>query len=171
MATVAKSVHSAEAASAAVAAAVPPALGAAPVLIEEAFRAERPSSFSNPEKANSCGLDLIDGAGIGDVATVDADQNVRLVGWAADGATGTVPPIVVLELTREKKSLYARARRVTKRPDVAAASKVQAFAESGFDVLGNFQNVPPGEYSVTVLQVNDAGNALVCDTRKRLKVE
>lgn len=167
----AKSAHSAEVASAAVAGVARPPLGAVPVLVEEAFRTERPSSFASPTKSNSCALDTVEGAPCADVATVRASENVRLVGWAADGSTETVPPIVVLELTRGKKSLYARARRITKRPDVAAASKVQAFSDSGYDVLANFQGVEPGEYSVTVLQVTDAGNALACDTRKKLKIE
>lgn len=167
----AKTVHSAEAASAAVVAAKPTPLGAAPSLVEEAFREGRPSSFGSPAKVSSCALDLVDDAPIGDVATIKEDENVRLVGWAADGATGSVPPVVVVELARPKKAFYVRARRVTKRPDVATASKVEAFVDSGYDVLSNFQIVEAGEYSVTVLQVNDAGNALACDTRKKLKVE
>jgi hypothetical protein len=110
---------------------------------------------------------------------VNRNDSVRFVGWAADGATSTVPPVIVVELAREKTektekkplSLYARARRLSKRPDVAKSLNVPAFVDAGYDVLGTFEAAEPGEYTVNVLQVTEAGNAIACDTRKKLKVE
>jgi hypothetical protein len=172
MASTAKAVRSAEVASAAVAASGAAPIGAPPVLLEEKFVLERPTSFGSPAKTTSCALDRVADSPASDVTTINRNDSVRLVGWAADGATSTVPPVIVVELAREKKkSLYLRAHRLSKRPDVATSLGVPAFTDSGYDVLGTLEAAEPGEYTVNVLQVTEGGDAIVCDTRKKLKVD
>jgi hypothetical protein len=134
------------------------------------FKAEAPSSLCTPATSESCSLDAVGAAAAAEVTPVSREGTVTLVGWAADGAAGKVPPVVGLELIGEKKKFYAVASRITKRPDVAEAMKVPAFVDSGYDALTSFKDVEPGEYEVHVLQVNAAGNTLTCNTKRKVKV-
>ena len=106
-----------------------------------------------------------------DVTKIDRTEPVKLVGWAAEPSTGTVPPVVIVELSSKGKHFYAPATRITKRADVAAAVKVPAFVDSGYDLLASFKTVTPGEYTVNVLQVDAAGKVHGCDTRRKFKIE
>jgi len=134
---------------------------------------------------------------------VKRTQETMLVGWAADNETGTVPPVVLVQLappsapkpetkkppaskkapaskatedkkelvTTPEKALFEAAARITKRGDVADTLKNPSFVHSGYDLLSSFKNVPAGEYTVSIVQVTAAGQALVCDTTRKLKVE
>lgn len=155
-------------ASAAVAGYVP--LGAVPALFETSFAPERPSSACAPKQTQSCSLDTIEFAEPVGVVPLKRFVPARFVGWAADGATGTVPPIVIIELDGAHQ-YYAAATRLTPRADVARISRAPALVRSGYDLLALFQAVEPGEYAVHVLQVSTAGEALICDTRRRISVE
>jgi hypothetical protein len=145
-------------------------LGAPPALLEEEFRPNKPTSFASPAPLSPCSLDTVEGVNTGPITSVDRRTAKRLIGWAADGVTGTVPPVVVIELSG-KQSYYLKAVRLTKRPDVVVVTKVPALINSGYDAQALFRAVEPGEYAVRVLQVSAAGDAFSCDTRKKLKVE
>ena len=155
-------------ASAAVSGFVP--LGAVPVLFETSFAPGRPSSVCSPEKTGSCSLDTIEFAEPVGVVPLKRFVPARFVGWAADGATGTVPPIVFLELDGPSR-YHAAAARITPRADVARILKAPALVHSGYDLLALFDAVEPGEYAVHVLQVSASGHASICDTRRRISVE
>jgi hypothetical protein len=163
----ARAAHVASAAAAA-SGAVP--LGAPPALLEEEFRPRKPTSFGSPAPLSPCSLDQVEGVKAGSITSVDRKTAKRLIGWAADGAAGTVPPVVVIELSG-KQSYYVKAVRLTKRPDVVVVNKNPALINSGYDTQALFRAVEPGEYAVHVLQVSAAGDAFICDTRKKLKVE
>jgi hypothetical protein len=142
-----------------------------PPLRRDAFHTTAPSALCSPVVTESCALDAVDRAPAAQVTAVKREGTVVLVGWAADGAGGMVPPVVGLELIGETKKFYAIASRVTKRPDVAAAWKVPAFVDSGYDAKTTFEEVEPGDYEVHVFQISASTNALTCNTRRNLTVE
>jgi hypothetical protein len=166
----AQSARAAQSASAAAAASGPAPLVAPPVLVEESFRKEKPSSMCSPATASPCSLDHVGATPAGEVTKVNRKDVARITGWAADGATGTVPPVVVIELAGTKK-YYVTATHVSRRPDVAAATKMPALVNSGYDALAAFKTVDPGEYAVNILQVSASGEASKCETKKKLQVE
>jgi hypothetical protein len=166
----AASARAAHVASAAAALSGATPLGAPAVLLEEAFRARKPTSFGSPAPLSPCSLDQVAGAIAGPITSVDRKTAQRLTGWAADGPTGTVPPVVIVELSG-RQSYYLKAVRLTKRPDVVAVHKNLALMNSGYDALAMFRAVEPGEYAVHVLQVTAEGDAFTCDTSKKLQVE
>jgi hypothetical protein len=139
-------------------------------------------------RGGSCALDRVASAEAQPVTAVKRDQETMLIGWSADAEGGTVPPVVLVQLSppedakaedkkapaskaKTEKVFSAAATRITKRVDVADALKNPAFVDSGYDLLASFKNVPAGEYTVNVVQVTAAGKALLCDTRRKLKVE
>jgi hypothetical protein len=145
----------------------------APVLAEEAFKAAVPSSLCSPQKPGGCQLDGVRGIGANDTdaSIVRRDEVVSLMGWGADAAAGTVPPVIVIEIAGPTKKFYASATRSMKRPDVAVALNAPGLANAGFEMLASFRNVDPGDYLVNIFQVNAAGEALACETHRKLRVE
>jgi len=164
----ARSARAAELASAAAAASGVIPLGVLfPVLPETAFVAERPSSLCSPTKSGSCNLDMIDFKPAADVNTVERDVPISMMGWAADD--GSVPPIVLVELTGPVR-YYSSAIRRTLRPDVAAALKAPTLLHSGYDLSVSFRDVDPGRYGVNVVQVRSTGKSLICETSRKIVV-
>jgi hypothetical protein len=139
------------------------------VLEEQAFKAQKPTSIASAVEATPCALDRVGDAPAEAVTTITREKPVLLMGWAAHGATGTSPPVVVVELSG-KKRFFAAATRV-KRPGIAAELKTPGLLNSGYDLLASFSAVPPGEYAVRILQVSLAGDAFLCDTEKKIKVQ
>ena len=137
----------------------------------EHFDTTAPSALCSPAVTESCAIDAVGPAPAAEVTTVKRDDTAVLVGWAADAARQSVPPVVGLELVGETKKFYAIASRITKRPDVAAALKVPAFVDAGYDVRTTFEDVDPGEYEVHVFQIDESTSALTCNTRRKLAVE
>jgi len=167
-----------------------------PVLTLQEFSDQVPSALCSPAPGGSCALDRVGQVESRDVWVVKRDEETLLIGWAADGETGTVPPVVLVQLTRagdvkaeEKQApaskaatrtpeskragnaFFAPAIRLTPRPDVAEVLKTPAFFDAGYDLLASFKNVPAGEYVINIQQVTSVGKALVCDTRRKLKIE
>lgn len=159
----------AEAASGSASAA--PAEPPPPVMTLHPFKAQPPSSLCTPSTTASCALDKVGDVVATDVTPVKRDGTTPLVGWAGDADTSTVPPVILVELVSATKKFYAPADRITKRPDVAEALKMPALVNAGYDLLTSFKDVDPGEYAVNVLQVNVAGTAITCSTRRKVKVE
>jgi hypothetical protein len=143
-----------------------------PTLATVPFVMAKPSAFNSGTKTTTaCALDTLGGNPAAEVNTVQHDGRLRLVGWATDDVnSGSIPPVVGIELAG-RKSAYAMGARVTKRQDVADTLKIPLLATAGYDVDATFNDVPAGEYTVNVLQVNAAGDALTCATKRKLKVE
>jgi hypothetical protein len=155
----------------------PPAPGPPPPgLSTQLFNARAPSGLCAPAQVASCALDNVGGVAATAVMRVKRLRGTRLIGWAADADSGTIPPVVLIELvsgdvkTGEEK-FYAPASRTTRRPDRAEAVKALPLVDAGYDLLASFKDVPRGEYAVNVVQVNVSGNVVTCDTQRKLKVE
>ena len=141
-----------------------------PPLTAQPFVAGTPPAMCTPEKLEGgCNLDAIGGAPATDLNTVKREGETLFVGWAADDVT--VPPVILVELIGPKKTFWAPATRKTKRPDVAASSKSPALLHSGYDLLASLNDVDPGEYAVQVAQITSTGKALLCNTRRKVKIE
>jgi hypothetical protein len=170
VARLANSAQAAEAASAAAISAGNAPFGTQITAPETAFRPERPTALCSPEKTTTCNLDAIDDMPTTELTRVTRGEPSTLVGWAANGADRTVPPVVIMELAGDT-DFYTPATRATPRPDVAAAQKVPAFLYSGYDVVASFRDVAPGTYSVKILQIGRSGKSLVCTPQRRIMVE
>jgi hypothetical protein len=170
LAETARGARAAESASAAAAVLGVVPLGAAPVVAETAFGPEQPTAFCSFAKSDACFLDVINEGNPAHVPPIGRTVPVHLVGWAVDFATGTVPPVIGVELLGSER-FYAPAVRVRSRPDVARVLKVPSFIHSGYDVVASLGAVTPGEYTIDVLQVNVRGIALRCETKRKITVE
>jgi hypothetical protein len=165
-----KSAGSVHAAAASASAPATPPEPPEPPLTAQPFVAGVPPALCTPEKIEGgCNLDAIGSAPATDLNTVKRDRETLFVGWAADDVM--VPPVVFVQLIGPKKTFWAPATRRTKRPDVAAASKAPALVNSGYDLLASLEDVDPGEYSVQVAQITSTGKALLCNTRRKVKIE
>jgi hypothetical protein len=146
---------------------------AAPVqvaVVVTPFDVKEPTALPSPSPAEGCSLDKVGLDSAAETTEVSREGDVRLVGWAADTNAKTIPPLVVIQLTGNKK-YYAPAVHATPRPDVAQAYGAPNLVGAGWDVLGNFSKVDPGLYEVRILEVSPAGDALVCDPKKKLTVK
>jgi hypothetical protein len=118
----------------------------------------------------ACALDQLGPTPATDSMTVTREGDVGFIGWAADPADGTVPPVVTIELVGPQK-YFAAATRLTKRPDVAEVLKAPALIDSGYDAAASFAAVEPGVYDVRVTQVTAWAEVLTCETRRKIKVQ
>ena len=144
----------------------PSALPAGPV----AFSAAAPPALSAPSHIEGgCAIDLVDEKVATEVVTVKGGATVKIAGWAADPATGAVPPFVFVELAG-KRTFYAAAARGPKRPDVAKALGLPELVDAGFDLVADLSGVPAGTYAVQIDQVSTAGAAFTCNARRKIKV-
>jgi hypothetical protein len=156
------------------------------------FTAQVPPALCSAARGGTCALDVVGKNQAQDMTVIKRGQETVLIGWAADTDTGTVPPVVIMQLAppspskpedkkapaskvieykKGEKVYFAGATRITKRTDVAEVQKTPAFIDSGYDLLASFKKVPAGEYTVGIAQVTANGQALVCDTTRRLKIE
>jgi hypothetical protein len=119
----------------------------------------------------SCALDYVGDVAAADVMRVKRGRDTRLIGWAADADSGTIPPVVLIELVSAEKKFYASASRVTRSAGVAGGVTALPLVDAGYDLLASFKHVAGDEYAVNVVQVNVAGKVLTCDTKRKLKVE
>jgi hypothetical protein len=141
-----------------------------PVIIERAFVAADPSVGCTGEASTACALDsFAGGAAVGSVV-VDRQHAVRFSGWATNVAGTAVPAIIVVRLA-SATSFDLPVLERTRREDVARALKAPAAELSGYDLLASFTNVDPGSYSVSVLSVEETGNAFTCATKLQVEVE
>lgn len=130
-----------------------------------------PDCACSPVEVEFCAFDTVGGAVVKGVGSVKREGNVKLRGWAARPGTEEVPPVVIVVLAGDgNKSYHAPAQRISPRPDVASHFDVPALVGSGFDLLTSFKDVAAGEYEVRIVQVDRDGNALSCDTKKKLEV-
>ncbi len=93
-------------------------------------------------------------------ATISADSEFTISGWAFDGKNKSLPDILTLNLINESSSkmFTFSANRGGERPDVAAAFKLPNLVESGFSGQIAKNALTPGNYRIVILQGNrDAG--------------
>jgi len=134
------------------------------------FSDQLPPALQHPAAAEGCAVDRIGDHAASEVSAVARAEQTRLVGWAADAATKTVPPVVVVELAGAKH-FFAPAVRATPRPDVAEAMKAPSLLAAGWDLLADFSAVPPGKYDIHILQVSAAAFASVCDPKRQIELK
>ena len=113
-----------------------------------------------------CNLDAIDGKPPGLIART---SRPLFLGWAADSATKSVPPSVMLVL-KGAQDFAVQAPTGYPRNDVAQATKQPAFARSGFSVQADLAAVTPGQYSVTILEPV-GGQTIACSPGKQITVQ
>jgi hypothetical protein len=134
------------------------------------FSKDEPPAVRDPAPSDGCSIDAVGDQKDQAVSQAKRTGEVRLIGWAADQATKTVPPVAIIELAGPSH-WFAPAVRATPRPDVAAALGVPSFGRSGWDLLADFSAVPAGVYDVRIRQVSAAGMPLVCDAKRRIEVK
>lgn len=134
--------------------------------------APAPLTRPNPVTSKACSADKINDSDSPAPLKVAKSAKLVISGWAVDDVAGTAPPEIYVELIPASGATkyYARAARLTKRPDVAQAHKNPAFENSGYDLEGDLADVRPGAYAVHVAQSVAAG-AIVCDTRRKIEVQ
>jgi hypothetical protein len=112
----------------------------------------------------------VSGAKATEATEVSHEAEARFVGWVGDIASKTVPPVVVVELLGAKK-YYAPAVHSTPRPDVAQTFGAPSLTGSGWDLLATFADVAPATYELLILGVSPAGEAVTCNTKKKIIVK
>jgi hypothetical protein len=107
---------------------------------------------------------------INDIKVVDvkSEDGFEIAGWAVNGSTKSVPETIIIELTPVKggDNFYATAYR-SYRDDIAKSANVPAYKKAGFMMKTDIKSVPPGEYDINIIQV-DNGNALRTSSTKKL---
>jgi hypothetical protein len=136
-----------------------------------AFDPALPPALTSPSALDGCALDTVNDKIATANTRIPKAPTLRLAGWAGDKTTGSVPPLVIVELVAGTKHFYATATRAGKRPDVAKVFGVEAFVDAGFELLASLAAVPPGTYTVKVNQIAASGAAFVCDTKHQLEIK
>ena len=145
---------------------------AAPV--HSKFATEAPSAVSreNAVMTKACSADKINDSEPAELVKIDKATPLKISGWAVDDLAGSVPGEIYVELVPASGAAryYARAARLTKRPDVAKAHNNPVFEDSGYDLDGDLEAVPAGAYSVFVAEPVAAG-VILCDTRRKIEIK
>lgn len=97
-------------------------------------------------------------------------QAYKLIGFATNKETKTVPQQVRLALVGSDKVYGLATATGAERPDVAKFFSVSAFSGAGYQADAAFDDVAPGEYAVFVLE-GDAAAMLACPTHQTLTVK
>ena len=128
--------------------------------------AEIPASLGTTD---GCALDAVNGQSIVDTASVADKENIQLSGWAGDLAAGTSPEQVFVQL-EGAETIFIKASRGTKRPDVAAQFGKPGLENAGWDANANLAEVAAGTYRVWIIQVEgDAG--VSCDSKRSIVID
>lgn len=144
---------------AAPAAPVPAANGATPV------SAVRPAQIPEPLTiTQDCSVDTVNDAVATEVTPVADKTKVRLSGWGADAAAGTLPKAAYLEIGGAKK-VYAPIGLGVARPDVATHFGKPALGNAGWQATVDLSSLPAGNHELRIIQLGDAANT-ICDARK-----
>jgi hypothetical protein len=121
----------------------------------------------------SCNMDAFNGSAIpASPMQISKKGPFLLSGWAFDASTLRPAKQIVAVLRPESDDAVAytaAAGRLTQRPDVAASFQVPALAQSGFEVNGSLEDVPPGSYSL-VLRIEGEKRVSLCDHGRKVVV-
>jgi hypothetical protein len=103
-----------------------------------------------------------------DTPVVIGENRIDIQGWAVNDSNKSAPEVVLIELSNVKNNekYYAAAKRVN-RPDIAKAFKESAYNNAGLWLNTDIKVMPPGEYLVNIIQI-DNGNAIL--TSKGYKI-
>ena len=155
----------------------PPKTEAAPVTTPQA-QPETGQGFSAtlpPELAGKsittgglCSADYFDSKPIDKITEIKSVDGFQLVGWAFSNSTKSVPETVFIELASVKGggNYYAAATRFD-RPDIVKGYKNPAYLKAGYKVKTDIKSVPPGDYDINIIQV-DNGNPIRVSSKKKL---
>lgn len=138
--------------------------------VRTAFTETEPPAVKSAAPSQGCSVDRVGDQAPADVSSVSRKAETRLLGWAADQATKTVPPVVVIELDGPKR-WFAAAARTLERPDVAQALDAPALVASGWELVADFSGVEPGTYEVRIFEVTSGGFPLVCDPKRHIEIK
>lgn len=129
--------------------------------------AVRPADIPEPLAiTQDCSVDLVNDAVATELTAVADKTQVRLSGWAAGSAAGTLPKAVYLEIGGVKK-VYAPVMLGVARPDVATHFNKPALATAGWQVSVDMRTLQAGHYELRLIQLGDTANT-ICDARKAL---
>ena len=117
----------------------------------------------------SCHLDAINGVVTKSATTAKAEP-ITIGGWAVDDTAGTIPNPVIIRLTAGSQVFYAETSERGPRPDVAKALNNATFEQSGFNLTATLQAVPPGQYTLELLQPT-ANALLVCPDQGQIIIQ
>lgn len=108
-------------------------------------------------------------AASGNAFTVQRGKPYKIIGWAINKESSTVPGHIKIVLAGDK--LYERAVSTgLSRPDVVDFFKTPGFGTAGYQIDARFDSVPPGTYRLFVLDTTKQPN-LVCPTQQTLTVQ
>jgi hypothetical protein len=121
----------------------------------------------------SCNMEAFNGTAIpAGPMQISKKEPFLLSGWAFDASTQRPAKRIAAVLRSEADeavAFSAAAGRVMQRPDVAASFQVPALAQSGFEVNGSLEDVPPGPYSL-VLRIEGEKRVSLCDHGRKVVV-
>jgi hypothetical protein len=129
--------------------------------IENSFRAEVPADVGSNKITTvetDWFIDAINGKPHDNKAiTVAKGSTVTIGGWAVDRSRKVVPKTIYVKLISEVdgKEYYIKAKR-EKRLDVATVLKINEYENAGFNTVGDTKELAPGNYTVGILQIDDA---------------
>lgn len=125
------------------------------------------------DKLRNCWVDQINEKVVGrDAATVTSGQDIRVVGWAVDSISKTVPEQAWVELisTQTRKKFRSPVSRSDgERPDVVQALGEPKFIKPGFRVNISTRNLAVGDYTLTVVQ-EVGSDILICHHKPMITV-
>jgi hypothetical protein len=153
-----------------------PAAPSAPAAAPEnsAFTEALPASLNGltGEPGGKCFLDSIDRVLATENNPVERGGTVLFSGWAVDDKLGTVPLELTLRLTSADgaHTYYASTSVRSQRPDVAQVLNNPAYEPSGFELAASLDNLPAGDYWVSLLQASGA-SVLACETQRKVSLQ
>lgn len=118
-----------------------------------------------------CIIDSINGE-ITNSRAVSKKSPLSVSGWIVNDKNNSVSQTVALKLTgvNRKDIFYAYTSGRLSRPDVAKAINNPAFENAGFNLTSNLDEVPPGSYTLELIQP-DADNLLVCPNQGFIEIK
>lgn len=102
------------------------------------------------------------------IISVNSEDGFDINGWAFDDKSKSAPESIFIELAPVKggDKYYETAKR-SERGDLAKTFNAPAYKKAGFNLKADIKSVPPGEYSINVIQISD-GNPIMAPTGKKI---
>jgi hypothetical protein len=132
-----------------------------PAAIVSPFRAEVPRDVGSKKITTvetDFYIDAINGKPHNNKSVIVAKGSiVTFGGWAVDRSRKVVPKTIYVKLTAETggKEYYVKADRA-KRLDVVKVFNINEYENAGFNAVGDTKELAPGNYTVGILQIDDA---------------
>jgi len=120
----------------------------------------------------NCNIETINGKVMGNVVyAISKNSQLKLAGWAMDGAKTRLPESTVIRFTSSQNTnYYALARSGLVRDDVRRYFDLtDRVKRSGFELIADISELPVGKYGLTaVLSFTDT--VLVCGNGRKIDV-